>query len=197
MTRIKELRKLYGISQLDLATRLGVARSTVAMWETEKSQPDNEAVKRLCSIFDVSADHLLGIEKESKYGATVPVLGNVAAGIPIDAIEDITDYEEIDRDMALQGKHFALRVKGNSMEPRMHEGDVIIVRQQESADDGDIVVALIENSEAAVKRLVRHKKGINLVSFNPIYPPMFFSNEEIEELPVRVIGKVVELRAKF
>lgn len=198
MERIKELRKEFGLSQQELANKMGVSRSTIAMWETGKAQPYNEMLRQLAYIFDVSTDYILGVEKpNSKLGASVPVYGDVAAGIPIDAIEDIEDYEEIDKVMARGGEYISLRIKGDSMEPRMKDGDVIIVRLQSTVENKDIAVVMIGKEEATVKQVVFHDIGISLVSTNTNYQPMFFSNKQIEELPVTFLGKVVELRAKF
>ena len=119
------------------------------------------------------------------------------AGIPIEAVQEILDYEEITPEMAAQGEHFALQVTGNSMEPRFQEGDVVIVRRQPDVDDGNIAVVLVDGNDATVKTVRKHKNGISLVAMNPSYTPMFFTNDEILELPVSIIGKVVELRGKF
>lgn len=83
------------------------------------------------------------------------------------------------------------------MEPRMCEDDVVIVRQQSDAEDGDIVIATVNGDEATCKRLKKYNDGIVLISNNPNYDPMYFSNKEIQEKPVKIIGKVVELRGKF
>ena len=79
----------------------------------------------------------------------------------------------------------------------MMEGDVVIVRQQETADTGDTVVVLVNGGEATVKKIKIGPAGITLLPTNPTYDPMYFTCEEVESLPVRIIGKVVELRAKF
>ena len=125
------------------------------------------------------------------------MLGNVQAGIPIEAIEDIIGYEEISNEMAQSGDYFALRIRGDSMEPRMHEGDVVIVRKQDDAETGDVCVVMVNGDDATVKRIKKSPEGLFLIANNPAFEPMFFSNREIDELPVQVIGKVVELRAKF
>ena len=130
-------------------------------------------------------------------GIKINVLGQVAAGIPIEAIEDIIDTEEITEEMARTGNFFGLKIRGDSMEPRMCEGDVVIVRQQDDAESGDIVIATVNGDAATCKRLRKYRDGIELISNNPSYEPMFFSNEEIENKPVKIIGKVVELRGKF
>lgn len=124
-------------------------------------------------------------------------MGTVQAGLPSTAAENIIDYEEIDEALASTGEFFALQVRGDSMEPKFSQGDVVIVRKQDDDDSGDIVVALVNGDEATIKRLKKRPEGILLIANNPTYEPMFFSNREIRELPVRVIGKVVELRAKF
>lgn len=132
-----------------------------------------------------------------KNGVTINVLGRVAAGIPLEAIEDIIDTEEISSELAKTGEFFGLQINGDSMEPKFSKGDVVIVRRQSDAESGDIVIALINGDDATCKRLRKYRDGIELISTNPTYKPMFFSNDEIENKPVKIIGKVVELRAKF
>ena len=200
MNRIKELRLSKAIKQVDFAKMLGVSQATVSGWESEKYQPDRDTLIKMASYFDVSVDYLIGnspIKKEKKKGVQVPVLGDVRAGYPMEAVENIIDYEEINEETARRGEFFALRIKGDSMEPKFSEGDVVIVRKQETADSGDIVVALVNGDSATIKKLKRHQNGITLMPTNPTYEPMYYSNEEIMELPVTILGKVVELRAKF
>ena len=127
----------------------------------------------------------------------IPVLGRVAAGIPINAVTDIIDTEEISEDLAKTGDFFALKIKGDSMEPRIVDGDVVIVKQQEDAENGDTVIALVNGDDAVCKRLRKYRDGLELISNNPAYAPMFFDKETIATKPVRIIGKVVELRGKF
>jgi len=153
---------------------------------------------KLTEIFCVPTDYLLGrTSGNSSIGSLVPVLGDVAAGIPIEAVQDIVDYEEIDSAMATTGEFFGLRLKGSSMEPRMKDGDVVIVRRQDDAETGDIAVVMVNGDSATVKRIKKEPSGITLIPNNPAYDPMYYSNSEIESLPVRILGKVVELRAKF
>lgn len=203
MIRLKELRHNANINQNELAKKLGVSRSTIAMWETEKSQPDNEAIIRLADFFDVSTDYLLGIEVMAPPKRSVPdlpwinVLGRVAAGIPIEAVEEIIDREQLSPDMDLSYEYIGLKIHGDSMEPKMSEGDVVIVRLQDDCNTGDIAVVLVNGDEATCKKIKKMPEGIMLISTNPNYEPMFYSNKQIEELPVRLIGKVVELRSKF
>lgn len=199
--RLKELRINKGYSQQKLADKVGVSRSTISMWEINSSQPDNEMLIRLALLFEVSTDYLLGRTDErtpsKSKGIKIPVLGTVVAGIPIDAVEEILDYEEITPELAATGEFFALRVKGSSMEPRIMEGDVVIVRKQETADTGDIAIVLVNGDEATVKKIRITPEGITLIALNPTYSPLFYTSAEVDSLPVRIIGKVVELRGKF
>lgn len=201
MNRIALLRKERNMNQIELGKALGVAQNTISNWEKGKREPDHESVLRMAELFDCSIDFLLGasvtrLQDEVK-GVLIPVLGDVAAGIPIEAVTDIVDYEEIDAAEARDGEFFGLRIKGASMEPRMREGDVVIVRKQDTAASGDTVVVLVNGDSATVKKIKIGPDGITLISSNPSYDPMFYSVAEVEQLPVRVIGRVVELRAKF
>ena len=201
MNRIKQLRTSYEMKQSDLAHRLSVKPNTISYWENGKYEPSFDMLQKMAEIFDTSIDYILGrsnIQKlDSPHGFIIPVLGDVAAGIPIEAITDIVDYEEIDSALAKSGEFFGLRIKGNSMEPRMREGDVVIVRQQESAETGDTVVVLVNGDSATVKKIKYGLDGITLLPTNPVHDPIFYSAAEVEQLPVRVIGRVVELRAKY
>ena len=202
MLQLRSLRKQYKISQVELASRLGVTQATLSGWETEKYEIDNKSLRLLSEIFNVSIDYILGNDASSsptpsKKGIKIPVLGNVQAGIPVEAVQEILDWEEITEDMAAQGDHFGLAVKGHSMEPRFAPDDVVIVRKQSTAETGDVVIALVNGDDATIKKLKKMENGIMLVPTNPDFEAMFYTNEEIEKKPVRIIGKVVELRAKF
>lgn len=199
MNRIKIARSTKGLSQKQLAAQLGILQSTLSQWETGKFEPHMDAWLKLASALDVTTDYLIGNDaaNHTTGGILVPVLGNVAAGIPIEAITDIVDYEEISGAMSRTGDFFGLRIKGASMEPRMKEGDVVIVRKQDTADTGDTVVVLVNGDSATVKKIKYGPDGITLIPSNPSYDPIFYSAQEVEQLPVRVIGRVVELRAKY
>lgn len=202
---IKSLRATKGLTQDELSKQLNISRSTIGMYEKGAREPDFETLELIADYFNVDTDYLLGRTTKTTYipspalrkGVSINVLGRVAAGIPIDAIEEVIDTEEITEEMAKTGEFFGLKIKGNSMEPRIYENDVVIVRQQNDAESGDVVIATINGDEATCKRLRKYRDGIELISNNPSYEPMFFSNEEILSKPVRIIGKVVELRGKF
>ena len=127
----------------------------------------------------------------------IPVLGRVAAGIPIDAIEEVIDWEDISVNEVGNGEYFGLQIQGQSMEPKISDGDVVIVRRQPDVDSGDIAIVLVNGNDATVKRIKKSPQGVTLIPSNPAYEPIYYSNEEVESLPVTILGKVVELRAKL
>ncbi len=199
--RIKEKREQQGITQKELASKLGYKnKSTIAKIEAGANDIVQSKVVEFAKALNTSVAFLMGWSDEqisSGKGIKINVLGRVAADIPIEAIEDVIDTEEITAEMAKTGEFFGLQIHGDSMEPRIYENDVVIVRKQEDAENGDIVIAMINGNDATCKRLIKYAGGISLVSLNAKYAPMTFSNKEILEKPVRILGKVVELRGKL
>ncbi len=198
---LKKYRQRKGLSQRALAQKIYMSQQGYAKYETGQSSPDPEKLSEIAYILGCSMETLTGTERKSNLQNTnatkIPVFGQVAAGIPISAIEDIIDHEEIPEDLAKLGEYFGLIIKGDSMEPRMTTGDVVIVRVQQTAETGDIAIIRIGREEATCKKIKKTPEGIMLISLNPEYEPMFYSNKDIEQMPVEIIGKVVELRAKF
>lgn len=198
---IKQARIMAKMSQEELAQKLGYkSRSTIAKIESGENDLTQKKVAAFAKALNVSIDFLMdgnGNENNSQ-GVRIPVLGTIVAGIPITAVENIIDYEEIPQEMAKTGEYFALVVKGSSMEPKIYEGDVVIVKKQSTVDNGDIAIVLVNGNEATIKQIQRSQSGITLVGFNvAVYPPHIYTNEEIEDLPVNVIGKAVEVRRKL
>ena len=203
---IKTRRKELGITLEDIGNYVGVSKGTVQRWETGSiSNMRRDRIKKLSEILKISPDILLGdavaedaVAKENASTSTVriPVIGTVAAGIPITAQEDITGWEEVPAEWVKNDTVFALKLKGDSMEPRMAEGDIVIVKQQCDVENGEIAIVMVDG-EATCKKLVKHPDGLVLISNNAKYAPMFFTLKDIEEKNVVVLGRVVELRVKF
>lgn len=204
MNRVKELRKQKHITQEELGKVLNIQKAAISKYENGRAEPSTEVLKKMSSFFGVSIDYLLGnspaklsTQKVSR-GIRIPVLGRVVAGIPIEAVEEILDYEEITPELAATGEFFALQIKGDSMEPTLRDGDVVIVKKQPTVDSGDIAIVLVNGNDATVKEIKESPAGITLIGHNAaIYTPQFYSNKEIQNLPVQIIGKVVEMRRKF
>lgn len=206
MNRVKELRKQKHITQEELGKVLDIQKAAISKYENGRAEPSTEVLKKMSAFFGVSIDYLLGNSpvkvsnqtSSDSQGVRIPVLGRVVAGIPIEAVEEILDYEEITPELAASGEFFALKIRGHSMEPRMMEGDVVIVRRQDDVESGDVAIVLVNGNEATVKRVKKQEDGITLIATNTsVYEPHYYSNKEIEELPVRILGKVVELRGKL
>lgn len=192
------------MSAAELSRLSGIDEATLSNYKKGKYIPKQRKTEAIANALDVSVSWLMGADtpietkvKTNITGVRIPVLGYVRAGIPIEAIEEILDYEEISQDMAKQGEYFALSIKGDSMEPKISEGDVVIVRRQEIVENGELAVVLVNGNDATVKKFYKNDNGITLISTNPAYDPFTYTKKEVNDLPVRVIGKVVELRAKF
>lgn len=191
----------YEMTQLELSKKLNVGTTSVSNWCRGTKSPRMDKVDAMCKIFNCKRSDLM---EDSDFSdntltnsVTINVLGRVAAGIPLDAIEEIIDTEEISQKMASDGEYFALKISGDSMEPKISNGDVVIVRKQPDAEEGNLVIAMVNGYDAVCKRLKKYKDGIALISNNPAYEPLYFSNKDIIEKPVTILGVVKELRAKF
>lgn len=199
--RIKEARKSAGLTQLELAKKTDLSRSYIGDIEKDRYNPSVSTLQLIATATNTPLEDLLPSTKTASptgRGVRIPVLGRVVAGIPIEAVEEILDYEEITPELAATGEFFALKIRGHSMEPRMMEGDVVIVRRQDDVDSGDVAIVLVNGDEATVKRVKKQPEGITLIATNTsVYEPHFYSNKEIAELPVRILGRVVELRGKL
>lgn len=196
---IKSRRADLGLTLEEVAKIVGVSRQTIQRYESGviASIPSDRIEKLAQALNTTPAFVMFGnrVAPPHKKGTRIPVLGRVAAGIPIEAITDVDDWEEIPESMAKTGEYFALRIKGESMSPKLQPGDVVIVKKQNDVDTGDTAIVLVNGNDATVKQIKKTEAGIMLVGLNlEVYQPHFYSNKEIEELPVQIIGKVIESR---
>lgn len=169
---LKELSRVYSIDYIDLLEKAGYIDLA------EKEKINNKTTSNTNS-------------------AVVLVYGTIPAGIPMEMIEDIIDTEEIDADMLKGGKeYFGLKIKGNSMYPEYLDGDTIILEKLDDVESGTDAVVMVNGNDGTFKRVFKNENGIILQPLNTEFQPMVYNNEQIEKLPVRVIGKVVELRRK-
>lgn len=199
---IKRLREEKGLSQDTLAKLTGYTdRSSITKIEKGQVDLQQSKIELFARALGTTSRELVGWNNDSalsdKKGVTIKIFDRVTAGIPIEAIENIIDTEEITEDLARTGSFFGLKIHGDSMIPNICDGDIVIVRQQEDAENGEVVIATVNGTVATCKRLRKYKGGIELIANNPTYEPLDFSNQEIIEKPVKIIGKVVELRRKF
>ena len=212
--RIKARRKELGLSVDALAELVGVNRATVYRYEGDEIKSmGTETLVPLAKALRTTPAWLMGwtdndeprssgqpvplAQVAPSKGVRIPVFGTVRAGIPLDAITDILDYEEIPQEMAAGGEYFGLRVKGDSMLPDIREDDIVIVRQQPDVENGDTAIVLINGDEATVKRVTKSSAGLTLIPANSQYAPMVYSMLDVATLPVKILGKVVEIRRRL
>ena len=201
--RIKEARKSQKITLKELGTSVGISESTTKRYEDGQIKGvDVNIIKKFAAALDVSPAWLMGYDEAPaaprKKRVKIPVLGYVAAGQPIYASEYWIDEEEIPESMAKTGEYFGLIIHGDSMEPEICDGDIVIVRKQETCENRQIAIVLVNGNDATCKIVHRQQDGILLEGRNYVaYTPTFYNNEAIETLPVQVIGVVVEVRRKY
>lgn len=200
MNTLKKTMKLRGIKQKEIALEIGVSQPTVSDWVNGKKIPEGENLSKLANILGLDPRVILGyapITEPAPHDGyiTIPVFGTIPAGIPIEAIEDILDYEELSA-AAFSPAHeyFALRIKGNSMYPSYLDGDTVIFRKQNDCENGDDCAVMVNSDDATFKRVKKSEDGIALMPLNPDYDVRFFTNRQIEDIPVRIIGVAVEIR---
>ena len=203
---IKKRRIKLKMSQDELAKKMGYAdRSMIAKIEAGKVDITQSKIEQFAHVLQIVPGDLMGWENEED-GANgknhagyirIPVFGRVAAGVPIEQIEDIEDYEDIKAPSDFEKDYFALRISGDSMQPLILDGSIVIVHKQPDAETGEVVIATVNGNDATCKRLKKYADGIMLLSINPAYDPIVLKNDDIENEPVRILGKVVEIRTSI
>lgn len=207
MDKIKTLRIKKGYSQEELGKIIGVQKAAINKYETGRVvNIKRSTLQKLATALDVKPIELFDDEEivsvsksdiKSTKSVMIPILNEIVAGMPIDAYEDIIGYEEISKSLANTGEFFALKVKGDSMLPKLESGDIVIVRRQSCVDSGDIAIVLV-GDEATVKKVQKSEAGITLIAYNPtVYEPHTYSNEEINQIPIKIMGKVVESKRSY
>lgn len=191
--------KIRGIDQSDIVNGLDITASTVSDWVNGKKYPRVDSMQLLAEFLGVVLSDLTSDSNDKTVKSVrIPVLGTIPAGIPIEAIEDVIDWEEIPIEMTKGGKeYFALKIRGDSMYPRYEDEDVVIFRKQDTCENGQDCAVMVNGNDATFKRVRLSEKGVTLQPLNPKYDPKVYSNDDVMNLPVRVIGVAVELRRKF
>ena len=191
--RLKELRKAAGYSQTRLAEFLGISQQAVGKWETGRATPDPSTIATIARLLGVSADTMLGTSGTGGAEAMVPVVGSVRAGYGALAFEE--DFGSEPANVRNPEEYLYLIVKGDSMEPRIFDGDYALVHKQNTLENGDLGVLIYGDEEATLKRYIRRGNAVILEPFNPDYEPLVIEGEALEHL--HVVGKVRETRTKW
>lgn len=201
---LKRIMEDRGLTQTELAKLTGITQSSISDWLNNKYEPKQNKIFQIASALNVSPSSLIGGSAYSTAPTTavrINVFGQIPAGTPLEAIEDVIDWEEIPSDWCRGGKEFfALQVKGDSMYPEYLEGDIIICQVQSDFENGQDCVVFVNGYNATLKRCFHTPHGIQLVPINPSYPPQSYtvseSVQEYGEVKVQVLGVVKEIRRK-
>lgn len=185
------------ISISRIADKAEVSRQHIYKIMNGDKNISSQTLEKICKAINISPASLFDGEiKKTSNAVKIPVLGTIPAGIPIEAIQDILDYEEISQELANTGEFFALKVQGDSMLPTIKDGDVVIIKKQEDADSGKICVVMINGFDATLKEIKKDPQGLWVLphNANAEFKPTFFSAKEVDEVPVRIVGVAVEIR---
>lgn len=221
--RLKLALEINNMKATELANKTGINKSLISNYLSGAFKAKQDKVDIIAKTLNVSEAWLMGFdvsmerewfpsdddglpyEKDDNVNyielstkvVKIPILGKVPAGIPIEAIEEILGYEDINADLVKHGeKYFALYVKGNSMTPEYLPNDVIIIRQQQDCNSGDDCIVLVNGYDATLKRVIKEDDGIKLKPLNNDYETHKYTKEEILNKPVVIVGVVKELRRK-
>ena len=207
---IKKLRTDHGYTQEELGQLLNpkVNRAAINKWEGGRvANIKRSHIAQMAKIFDVDPVKLMCFEsigprpsnaQPLNDSCRIPLVGRVAAGQPIFDEGNIIGEVFVDPDLIAGSENvYALKVRGDSMSPKILDGDTLIVREQSTADDGEIVIVTVNGDEGTCKKLKRYPDALALVSINPLYEPIMYTWEEVEQLPVRIVGKVLQSRHDF
>lgn len=203
---LKYLRTKYNLTQEQLANKINSTRSTVNNWENEISEPNLDMIRKLTETFNVK-DNIVFEDLKSKYNTSfvdleedtinIPVLGRIPAGIPFEAIEDVIKYIDIPKEWTYGNKeYFGLLIDGNSMFPKYQNGDIVIFQKCEDSikcNNKDCAV-MVNGNDATFKKFIFNNNGVILQPYNMEYETKSFTPEEIQRLPVKLVGFAVQIR---
>ena len=208
--RLKASMRAENMKAVELHELTGISKASISEYLSGNYEPKQRNIFKIAQALNVSPSYLRGVDiaaqsstpaapapRPQKKGVRVPVFFSIVADAPLEDSE-VIDYEAIDAELARTGDFFALLIRDESMQPVLFVDDIVIVRKQATAETGDIAVILIDGDAATVKKIHRNHGGLMLIGYNAaIYEPHFYTNDEIESLPVQILGKVVELRRKL
>lgn len=199
MNRIKEMRMARKFKQTELAELLNVSQAALSGYETGKYEPDQDTLKKMAKLLNTTIDYLLGVEKnvevqETEHkSARINVYAKIPAGIPIEAVDDIVDFEDIPYEMVKGGKDYiGFKVQGNSMYPKYIEGDTVIVLRQLDCESGQDCVAYVNGYDATLKKVIKQDNGIWLQPLNPTYEAAFYPFDGSDH--ITILGVVKQIR---
>lgn len=205
--RLRSAMDIRNIKASELSEKSNIPKSAISQYLSGLYEAKQKSIFKLATVLDVSEAWLMGLDvpmtkniKIDKLGNPVieiPILGTVKAGYDYLAQENWIGTVDIDKKLAESGEFFALKIKGDSMAPVLIEDDIVIIKKQDDFDSGDIVVAIVNGDEATIKKGKKSESKILLQPFNTNYDPLIFTKEEMDTIPVRIVGIVKQLKREF
>lgn len=197
--RLAGIMKDHGESQYDLSKIMGVSQSTVSAWCTGDKMPRMDKIEKIAQHYGIAISSLIAPPKADTNTVPfvetnfAPIVGSIPAGYPALAAQDIEGYATIPYKDA--ENYFFLRVKGDSMvNAGIREGDLVLIRKQDCADNGQIVAARVNGDEATLKRYKQSGDTIVLLPENPVYDPQIVPAKDFAEGQAQIIGVALEVR---
>lgn len=201
--KLKEARKAKQLTQKELAAKIGAAHNSISNWENNQNKPDPDTIQNLCWALDVLPNYFFAPIKQDTHHLSnlipfrptgdVPILGSIPAGLAALALEDIEGYTCVD--VRNPEECFALRVKGDSMiNAGIRPGDLVIIRYQSCADNGQIVACRVNGDEATLKRFKQQNNTVILLPENPNYDPIIVPCSDFDNGYASIIGVAIEVK---
>ena len=201
------IRKKKNITQQELADKTNIERSTISRIENGEIDTSIDNAIKIANALEIPLEEIIAKDLRfdnispveiDKDVVKIPVLGVIPAGVPIEAIEEVLDYEEIPKDWCKSGKEFfGLKIKGDSMFPKYIDNDVVIFEKTNDFNNGDECAVMVNGDDCTFKKVLKHEQGITLQPLNSAYDIKMYSNEDIEKLPIKIIGVAKEMRRKL
>lgn len=202
--RLKELRLQKGATQEEVGKVINVTKPTIMKYE--KGLVENlkrSSIEKLAKYFNVTPSYLMCIddEKIDVLGnplVTIPLVGTVKAGYDYLAQENIVGTIDVEKSLVGNGEdYFALKVKGDSMAPVFLENDTVVIKKQNDCESNEFAVVIINGDEGTLKKVKKTDSGIILQPLNPAYGPVMYTYEEMQSIPVLIVGIVKQLKREF
>lgn len=212
---LRNIREQLGYSTYDVNKLCDISPSYLSLVENGKRKPSAVILKKLAPIYNLDyldlyekAGYIDLIEDEirNKYKTdvlgnpvtSIPLLGTVKAGYDYLAQENWIGTVDVDKKLVNSGEdYFALKIRGDSMSPIFIEGDIVIIKKQNDCENNEYAVILVNGDEGTLKKVKKIDNGIILQPLNPTYGPLMYTKEEMEILPVKIIGVVKQLKREF
>ena len=206
--RLKTAMRIRNIKATELSEKTGIAKSSLSEYINGKYEAKQDGVYLLAKALDVNEAWLMGLDvpmerniKTDILGnpvVSLPLLGTVKAGYNYLAQENWIGTVDVEKNLVGDGKdYFALKVKGDSMAPVFVEGDIVIIKKQNDCENNEYAVVIINGDEGTLKKIKKTDNGIILQPLNPAYGPVMYTKEEMETIPIIIVGVVKQLKREF